>query len=195
MGRHSKGARSKRFADTDAHILSALLVTLAPSSKSLGPTQNSVISSRRVHTMVKCSSGESKHRDYLLGRGRKSRSTRCTRRPLPAHDLSGPLELCSQLYLLGPPRTRCHPGMRLFRRKALCAHFRFVPSYFYTEPIHRTPFPDDGQWVADIFNGHAIGCNAVSWGLCYLPRLAYPSHGITGVSCGEVKYIRRNTRP
>lgn len=23
--------------------------------------------------------------------------------------------------------------------------------------------PDDGQWVADIFNGHAIGCNAVSW--------------------------------
>ncbi|KAG6381323.1 WD40 repeat-like protein [Boletus reticuloceps] len=24
-------------------------------------------------------------------------------------------------------------------------------------------FKDDGQWVADIFNGHAIGCNAVSW--------------------------------
>lgn len=24
-------------------------------------------------------------------------------------------------------------------------------------------FLDDGQWVADIFNGHAIGCNAVSW--------------------------------
>lgn len=22
---------------------------------------------------------------------------------------------------------------------------------------------DDGQWNADIFNGHAIGCNAVSW--------------------------------
>jgi protein transport protein SEC13 len=22
---------------------------------------------------------------------------------------------------------------------------------------------DDGQWGADIFNGHAIGCNAVSW--------------------------------
>ncbi|KAK7047620.1 GTPase-activating protein S13 [Paramarasmius palmivorus] len=22
---------------------------------------------------------------------------------------------------------------------------------------------DDGQWAADIFNGHAIGCNAVSW--------------------------------
>ena len=24
-------------------------------------------------------------------------------------------------------------------------------------------FPDDGTWGADIFNGHAIGCNAVSW--------------------------------
>ncbi|KAN0078310.1 WD40-repeat-containing domain protein [Tylopilus felleus] len=24
-------------------------------------------------------------------------------------------------------------------------------------------FKDDGQWVADIFHGHAIGCNAVSW--------------------------------
>ncbi|KDQ58034.1 hypothetical protein JAAARDRAFT_34850 [Jaapia argillacea MUCL 33604] len=24
-------------------------------------------------------------------------------------------------------------------------------------------FKDDGQWGADIFNGHAIGCNAVSW--------------------------------
>jgi protein transport protein SEC13 len=22
---------------------------------------------------------------------------------------------------------------------------------------------DDGQWGADIFNGHAIGCNSVSW--------------------------------
>ncbi|KAF8664853.1 hypothetical protein AX16_000694 [Volvariella volvacea WC 439] len=24
-------------------------------------------------------------------------------------------------------------------------------------------FKNDGQWTADIFNGHAIGCNAVSW--------------------------------
>jgi len=24
-------------------------------------------------------------------------------------------------------------------------------------------FKNDGQWGADIFNGHAIGCNAVSW--------------------------------
>lgn len=24
-------------------------------------------------------------------------------------------------------------------------------------------YPDDGQWGADMFIGHAIGCNAVSW--------------------------------
>lgn len=28
---------------------------------------------------------------------------------------------------------------------------------------------DDGQWGADIFNGHAIGCNAVSWAPATLP--------------------------
>jgi protein transport protein SEC13 len=30
-------------------------------------------------------------------------------------------------------------------------------------PIHFSESQDDGQWGADIFNGHAIGCNAVSW--------------------------------
>jgi len=30
-------------------------------------------------------------------------------------------------------------------------------------------FKDDGSWVADIFNGHAIGCNAVSWAPAVLP--------------------------
>lgn len=28
---------------------------------------------------------------------------------------------------------------------------------------------DDGTWGADIFNGHAIGCNAVSWAPATLP--------------------------
>ena len=28
---------------------------------------------------------------------------------------------------------------------------------------------DDGQWGADIFIGHAIGCNAVSWAPAVLP--------------------------
>jgi protein transport protein SEC13 len=28
---------------------------------------------------------------------------------------------------------------------------------------------DDGQWDADIFNGHAIGCNAVSWAPAVIP--------------------------
>ena len=84
---------------------------------------------------------------------------------LPTCALSDSLTLCSQLYLLGPPRTRCHPGVRLFRWKTLRAHFqRSVPPYFYTKPTaDLSAKPDDGQWVADIFNGHAIGCNAVSW--------------------------------
>src|SRR6266576_573090 len=28
---------------------------------------------------------------------------------------------------------------------------------------------DDGQWGADLFDGHAIGCNAVSWAPAILP--------------------------
>src|SRR5262249_45520014 len=31
------------------------------------------------------------------------------------------------------------------------------------------PLSDDGQWGADIFNGHAIGCNAVSWAPAVVP--------------------------
>jgi len=30
-------------------------------------------------------------------------------------------------------------------------------------------FKNDGQWGADIFNGHAIGCNAVSWAPATVP--------------------------
>jgi len=30
-------------------------------------------------------------------------------------------------------------------------------------------FKNDGQWDADIFNGHAIGCNAVSWAPAVIP--------------------------
>ena len=30
-------------------------------------------------------------------------------------------------------------------------------------------FTDDGQWDADIFTAHAIGCNAVSWAPAILP--------------------------
>lgn len=73
------------------------------------------------------------------------------------------LVLYSQLYLLGSPRAGCHPGMCLFRWKALRAHIQrsvLYPKLVVTRP---STFPDDGQWVADIFNGHAIGCNAVSW--------------------------------
>ncbi|TEB17859.1 protein transporter SEC13 [Coprinellus micaceus] len=35
-------------------------------------------------------------------------------------------------------------------------------------------FKNDGQWDADIFNGHAIGCNAVSWAPAVQPATAAP---------------------
>jgi len=37
---------------------------------------------------------------------------------------------------------------------------------------------DDGSWGADIFNGHAIGCNAVSWAPATPPgSLIHPQQG------------------
>lgn len=40
---------------------------------------------------------------------------------------------------------------------------------------------DDGTWGADIFNGHAIGCNAVSWAPAVLPgSLIAPQPGQQG---------------
>lgn len=151
-------------------MLSSVLVTPGPSGKSRGPTPSLVTSSHRVRTMDKCSYGESKRKVPRRGRGQRSRSTRCTPPQVypPPTVLSDPLTLYSQLHLLGPPRARCHLGMRLFRRKALRAHIqRFTQRSFYPKPIvnsHITfTFADDGQWTADIFNGHAIGCNAVSW--------------------------------
>lgn len=37
------------------------------------------------------------------------------------------------------------------------------------DTLHCTHHVGDGQWDADIFNGHAIGCNAVSWSPPVLP--------------------------
>ena len=43
---------------------------------------------------------------------------------------------------------------------------------------HRWLHTDDGQWGADIFNGHAIGCNAVSWAPATIPgSLITPTSG------------------
>src|SRR5882724_8729730 len=50
----------------------------------------------------------------------------------------------------------------------------FLPSRvsFHAPGLIISPLPigsDDGTWGADIFNGHAIGCNAVSWAPATLP--------------------------
>jgi protein transport protein SEC13 len=41
------------------------------------------------------------------------------------------------------------------------------PIFFYQNELNG--FSDDGQWDADIFTAHAIGCNAVSWAPAILP--------------------------
>lgn len=50
---------------------------------------------------------------------------------------------------------------------------------------HHLPFfsIDDGQWGADIFVGHAIGCNAVSWAPAVQPGsliAPQPADGLPG---------------
>ncbi|KAF9649342.1 WD40 repeat-like protein [Thelephora ganbajun] len=46
-------------------------------------------------------------------------------------------------------------------------------------------FKNDGQWGADIFNGHAIGCNAVSWAPATIPgSLITPTSG-TNLQTGQ----------
>lgn len=89
-GQTLKGYVSNRSAETRTHVL-VLLVTPAPSGRSHGHTPSSVISSHRVRTMAKYSSGESKRKDLRRDRGRKSRTTRCiARQVLPA-----PTYVCS----------------------------------------------------------------------------------------------------
>lgn len=47
-----------------------------------------------------------------------------------------------------------------------------------THVICSSTSTDDGTWGADIFNGHAIGCNAVSWAPAVLPgSLITPQQG------------------
>jgi len=49
-------------------------------------------------------------------------------------------------------------------------------------------FKNDGQWDADIFNGHAIGCNAVSWAPAVVPgSLITPQQGGAGQAVPTVK--------
>jgi len=53
---------------------------------------------------------------------------------------------------------------------------------------------DDGQWGADIFNGHAIGCNAVSWAPATQPgSLITPqqNNAVPGQPPAPVQTIKR----
>ncbi|KAH7925722.1 WD40 repeat-like protein [Leucogyrophana mollusca] len=53
-------------------------------------------------------------------------------------------------------------------------------------------FKDEGQWGADIFNGHAIGCNAVSWAPATQPgSLIQPSTAIPGQPSTQSPSVKR----
>jgi protein transport protein SEC13 len=53
-----------------------------------------------------------------------------------------------------------------------------LASHSSSSPTNRCSYIDDGQWGADIFSGHAIGCNAVSWAPATIPgSLITPSSG------------------
>lgn len=69
----------------------------------------------------------------------------------------------SQLGIMGSPRARRHPRLRLFGRQNLRPHFQRCGSR--PTPLNSDLIKciDDGQWGADVFEAHAIGCNAVSW--------------------------------
>lgn len=89
-------------------------------------------------------------------------------------------QLPSQLCFLGSSRARGHPCLCLLRWKDFRPHFQKLVTlrntlYFST---YRWLHTDDGQWGADIFNGHAIGCNAVSWAPATIPgSLITPTSG------------------
>ena len=54
-----------------------------------------------------------------------------------------------------------------------------------------TRTPDDGTWGADIFNGHAIGCNAVSWAPALTPgSLIAPQPAIPG-QAPQITIVKR----
>ena len=65
---------------------------------------------------------------------------------------------------------------------------KLTSSYCLTFRTNCVCRSDDGQWGADIFNGHAIGCNAVSWAPATIPgSLISPqsSNTATGVQPGS----------
>lgn len=79
-------------------------------------------------------------------------------------------DLVSKLCVVGASRAWGYPRLRVFGRQTLCSDFqKFVPLFISTTTRPYRIAPDDGQWGADIFNGHAIGCNAVSWAPAILP--------------------------
>jgi protein transport protein SEC13 len=74
---------------------------------------------------------------------------------------------------VGAARARRDARLRVLRRQDLRPDFqKYAVSLSYLSnipPLHpalpsrSSQSSDDGQWGADIFEAHAIGCNAVSW--------------------------------
>ena len=69
---------------------------------------------------------------------------------------------------------------------SICTYSRALTSLF-----RRT---DDGTWGADVFEGHAIGCNAVSWAPAVQPGsllVPQPSNTVPGQAPPAVQSVKR----
>ena len=73
-----------------------------------------------------------------------------------------------------------------FKSKSFSALTRRSPTY--------NNVPDDGTWGADVFEGHAIGCNAVSWAPAVQPGsllVPQPSNTVPGQAPAAVQSVKR----
>ncbi|KIL57936.1 hypothetical protein M378DRAFT_1027367, partial [Amanita muscaria Koide BX008] len=109
------------------------------SGKLPGPTRNTDTYSLLALMTAKCSYGRNS-RATLLGDGQKSKNTHCIPRQAINSVSWAPHELGAML---------------------ACASS--------DGKISVLTFKNDGQWGADLFDGHAIGCNAVSWAPAIVP--------------------------
>ena len=86
--------------------------------------------------------------------------------------------------------------MCVLRRQAICLNIQKLVAMFSLFGCISLILwlTDDGQWGADIFNGHAIGCNAVSWAPATQPgSLITPqqNNAVPGQPTAPVQTIKR----
>jgi WD40 repeat protein len=81
---------------------------------------------------------------------------------------------------MGSSRIGCTFGLRVIGWQAFCTDVQRYTLLQSQLASLTDLITDDGQWGADIFNGHAIGCNSVSWAPAIQPgSLIHPQQPAT----------------